>query len=201
MMTPYFLLKRPKELDDRSCRLDYILESLAQKGVKIYIILYMEPKIALNNDSQFVQLYLQELNPNIKVLRHPNYILIPFLWSHHEKMVVIDQKLAYTGGFDLCYGRWDTQQHHLHNEENIWKGADYCNFRIADIYKPRNFLYSNLDTLNEPRMPWHDIGIQIRGLSVLDLVRHFIQYWNFVNFQTKFNERELLLQTGRHSII
>jgi phospholipase D1/2 len=51
MMTPYFLLKRPKELDDRSCRLDYILESLAQKGVKIYIILYMEPKIALNNDS------------------------------------------------------------------------------------------------------------------------------------------------------
>lgn len=50
-------------------------------------------------------------------------------------------------------------------------------------------------------MPWHDIGIQIRGLSVLDLVRHFIQYWNFVNFQTKFNERELLLQTGRHSII
>lgn len=51
MITPYFLLKRPKELDDRSCRLDYVLETIAQRGVKVYIILYMEPKIALNNDS------------------------------------------------------------------------------------------------------------------------------------------------------
>lgn len=54
MLTPYLLLKRPTELDDRSCRLDYVLESIAQKGVKIYIIIYMEPKIALNNDSEYV---------------------------------------------------------------------------------------------------------------------------------------------------
>jgi phospholipase D1/2 len=59
MLTPYFLLKRPCELDDRSCRLDYILENIAQRGVKIYIIIYMEPKIALNNDSEFVEYYLE----------------------------------------------------------------------------------------------------------------------------------------------
>lgn len=28
-------------------------------------------------------------------------------------------------------------------------------------------------------MPWHDIGIQIRGKSVIDLKRHFTQYWYF----------------------
>lgn len=31
---------------------------------------------------------------------------------------------------------------------------------------------------------------------MIDLTRHFVQYWNFVNFQTQFNDRELLLQAG-----
>jgi len=30
-------------------------------------------------------------------------------------------------------------------------------------------------------MPWQDIAIQIRGDSVIDLLRHFIQYWYFVD--------------------
>ena len=29
------------------------------------------------------------------------------------------------------------------------------------------------------RMPWHDIAIQYRGDIVLDLLRHFVQYWYF----------------------
>lgn len=59
---------------------------------------------------------------------------------------------------------------------------------------------SNLDEKTQPRMPWHDIAIQIRGLSVSDLTRHFVQYWNFVSFQTKFNERELLMNSGHESV-
>lgn len=30
-------------------------------------------------------------------------------------------------------------------------------------------------------MPWHDIGIQLKGDAVIDLAKHFIQYWYFVN--------------------
>lgn len=30
-------------------------------------------------------------------------------------------------------------------------------------------------------MPWHDIAIMLRGDAVLDLARHFIQYWYFVD--------------------
>ncbi len=112
--------------------------------MKIYIILFKEPKIALNNDSKHAETYMKELSSNIKVLRHPNYILIPFLWSHHEKIIVIDQKVGFMGGFDLCYGRWDTKSHPVTNEQGLWKGADFCNFRISDIYTPRNFLMSNL---------------------------------------------------------
>ena len=32
-------------------------------------------------------------------------------------------------------------------------------------------------------MPWHDIALQVRGDAVLDLARHFIQYWYFVDSQ------------------
>ena len=41
-------------------------------------------------------------------------------WSHHEKMVVIDRKIAFLGGLDLCFGRWDTPEHRLNdNPENV----------------------------------------------------------------------------------
>ena len=44
-----------------------------------------------------------------KVLRHPDRVgadVNDFLWAHHEKIVVIDQAVAFVGGIDLCYGRW-----------------------------------------------------------------------------------------------
>ena len=90
MITPYFLLKRPNKIEDKQYRLDGVLEELAHRGVKIYIIAFMEPKMFVNNDSEHVQLYLESLHDNIKVYRHPNDT-IPLLWSHHEKMVIIDQ--------------------------------------------------------------------------------------------------------------
>jgi len=31
-------------------------------------------------------------------------------------MIVIDQKVAFIGGLDLCYGRWDTQNHQIVEE-------------------------------------------------------------------------------------
>ena len=51
-------------------------------------------------------------------------------------------------------------------------------------------------------MPWHDIAIQIRGSSVHDIARHFTDYWNFVNFQTKIDDdRELLNLAGiKHQV-
>ena len=47
--------------------------------------------------------------PIMKVIRHPDHNPASgvFLWSHHEKTVVIDQQIAFIGGPDLCFGRWD----------------------------------------------------------------------------------------------
>lgn len=74
--------------------------------------------MALNLDSQYTQDYLTSLSANIKIMMHPNYVLIPFMWSHHEKMVIIDQKIAFIGGLDLGYGRLDSKMHYLTDTES-----------------------------------------------------------------------------------
>lgn len=57
-------------------------------------------------------------------------------------------------------------------------------------------MMSNL-TFTEPKMPWHDVAIQLKGPSVNDIARHFTNYWNFVNLQTKIDDdRELLHLAG-----
>ena len=50
-------------------------------------------------------------------MRHPDRgtkaEMTEYLWAHHEKIVVIDQSIAFVGGIDLCYGRWDNKKHQL----------------------------------------------------------------------------------------
>lgn len=36
-----------------------------------------------------------------------------YYFSHHEKLCIVDNKLAAMGGLDACYGRWDTHNHPL----------------------------------------------------------------------------------------
>ena len=50
----------------------------------------------------------------VQVMRHPDHIKSSiYLWTHHEKTVVIDQRIAFLGGLDLCFGRWDDASHRL----------------------------------------------------------------------------------------
>ena len=68
--------------------------------------------MALNINSNHAKRSL--FHKNIKILRHPDHMKdqSSILWAHHEKLVIIDQTVAFFGGIDLCYGRWDN---HLHN--------------------------------------------------------------------------------------
>jgi phospholipase D1/2 len=56
-------------------------------------------------------------------------------WAHHEKLCLIDGRIAFMGGLDLCFGRWDTNQHsiadaHPSNIDNIiFPGQDFNNAR------------------------------------------------------------------------
>jgi hypothetical protein len=57
MITPYFLLQRPNSIGNKEFRLDGVLETIAKRGVKIFIIAFMEPSMVVNNDSEHVQLH------------------------------------------------------------------------------------------------------------------------------------------------
>uniref|UniRef100_F7FFG3 Phospholipase n=1 Tax=Macaca mulatta TaxID=9544 RepID=F7FFG3_MACMU len=83
-------------------------------GVRIFIMLYKEVELALGINSEYTKRTLMRLHPNIKVMRHPDHVSSTvYLWAHHEKLVIIDQSVAFVGGIDLAYGRWDDNEHRL----------------------------------------------------------------------------------------
>ncbi|KAJ3856607.1 phospholipase D [Lentinula lateritia] len=183
-LSPELQLRRPNK--DRY-RLDKLLESKAREGVKIFIILYQEVSSRTTpTDSNYSKQRLTALHPNIMVQRSPSHFQTgTFYWAHHEKLCVIDQAIAFMGGLDLCFGRWDTSQHVLiddpdTDQSQIWPGKDYSNPRVSDFFtlnKPEEDMY---DRSRIPRMPWHDVGLQVVGQPARDLARHFVQRWNYL---------------------
>ncbi|KDQ62566.1 hypothetical protein JAAARDRAFT_171033 [Jaapia argillacea MUCL 33604] len=182
-LSPELQLRRPG-MD--KYRLDRLLERKAKEGVKIFIILYQEVSSRTTpTDSNYSKQKLVNLHPNIMVQRSPSHFQTgTFYWAHHEKLCVIDQAIAFMGGIDLCFGRWDTPQHVVIDDPEegaeIWPGKDYSNARISDFHtlnKPDEDMY---DRSRVPRMPWHDVGLQVVGQPARDLCRHFVQRWNWL---------------------
>ncbi|XP_027021832.2 phospholipase D1 isoform X3 [Tachysurus fulvidraco] len=112
-LSPEIFLKRPV-VDGNTWRLDHVLKRKAEQGVKICVLLYKEVEVILGLNSEYTKKTLMGLHSNIMVIRHPDHVpSTSLLWAHHEKSVVIDQSLAFLGGIDLAYGRWDDSQHRL----------------------------------------------------------------------------------------
>ncbi|MGE3624076.1 MAG: VTT domain-containing protein [Bdellovibrionales bacterium] len=44
---------------------------------------------------------------------------------HHQKVVVIDDELAFVGGIDIAIGRWDYRSHHPRNMKRMDPGGTY----------------------------------------------------------------------------
>ena len=166
-----------------------ILYQCAIRGVKIYILIYAECSVALTLNSGHTQNILVSLHPNIQVERHPLNCK-SLLWSHHEKLVIIDQIIGYVGGLDLCWGRWDTHSHPIYEEVNIqqkynFPAIDYSNARIRDFKKVEEYLEESCDRkIFELRMPWHDVHSRLIGSVVADIARHFVERWNFAKLGT-----------------
>ncbi|WFD41697.1 phospholipase D [Malassezia psittaci] len=200
-LSPEFYIRRP---GTEEWRLDRLLQRKAQEGVRIYVILYNEVS---NNftptDSNYAKQRLMALHPNIYVQRSPSHIQTGTLyWAHHEKLCVIDEMIAFIGGFDLSFGRWDTAMHVLvddpyvdgspelptdpsfigpvkdRTEAQIWPGQDYANERVAEWHTLNKPEMDLIPRDKCPRMPWHDVGTQLFGQPARDLCRHFCQRWN-----------------------
>jgi phospholipase D1/2 len=107
-------------------------------------------------------------------------------WAHHEKLCLIDGKIAFMGGLDLCFGRWDTNSHPLvdvHPTDvslTLFPGQDYNNARIYDFEDVARYMNNKLDRTKSARMGWSDLSMCLQGPVVEDLRAHFAQRWNFI---------------------
>ena len=67
----------------------------------------------------------------------------PVAGSHHQKIVVIDDRLAFVGGLDLTNRRWDTPRHKADDPRRTFNGERYPPFHdvmVASTARRRRLL-------------------------------------------------------------
>jgi len=77
---------------------------------------------------------------------------LPLAASHHEKVIVVDDKVAYCGGIDLTLRRWDTREHRP--------------------VEPRR-----CDPNNKPYVPVHDVQMVVDGEAAEALAQRARERW------------------------
>jgi phosphatidylserine/phosphatidylglycerophosphate/cardiolipin synthase-like enzyme len=73
--------------------------------------------------------------------------------SHHEKLILIDGKVAFCGGIDLCNERWDSSSH---------------------LYEDSR---RSPDRKREKHGPYHDLAVQVRGSICAEIQNHVADRW------------------------
>lgn len=202
-LSPEIQLKRPAI--GENYRLDRLLQKKADQGVKVYILLYKEVEMALGINSFYSkQRLISECNKpeNIKILRHPDHAKAGvFLWAHHEKIVVVDQTIAFLGGIDLCYGRWDDHFHRLTDlgrtpEDDF--GSSFLSVTLATNALTTSIL--SLKLSDDKNNSCEDIMVQpspenikcntpeMERKSLFGTVKSRMNIWNFYSSEDSENE-------------
>jgi phosphatidylserine/phosphatidylglycerophosphate/cardiolipin synthase-like enzyme len=147
--------------DEKDYTLQNLLIQKAKQKVDIKIIVW-EPRAIVRKLPNSRKRGIEERHKKIEVIREAakrfgveDHITIrldskaPTLTSgFHEKIMIIDNQIAFCGGQDLSLGKWDTSDHEFDNP------------------------------LRDPGgEPWHDIHAMVKGPIVWDLIYHFNQRW------------------------
>ncbi|KAK4449922.1 hypothetical protein QBC34DRAFT_404245 [Podospora aff. communis PSN243] len=117
-------------------------------------------------------------------------------WAHHEKLCLIDGKIAFMGGLDMCFGRYDTNSHPIADahpgniDDIVFPGQDYNNARVYDFEDVQKWENNKLDRTKSSRMGWSDISISLSGPIVDSLAIHFVERWNYI-FDDKYTSRDV----------
>lgn len=112
---------------------------------------------------------------------------IVLFWAHHEKLCLVDNKIAFMGGLDACFGRWDTNSHPIADAHPgdlnaiVFPGQDYNNARVYDFSDVDNWNQNKLDRTKNSRMGWSDIALSLNGPIVGSLITHFVDRWNYIH--------------------
>jgi phosphatidylserine/phosphatidylglycerophosphate/cardiolipin synthase-like enzyme len=188
MLSPkYFLARNPNKYN-----LDDILVEKAKSGVKVYLLLWKDPGMIIDNGSSECEIHFNSFRePNLQVIRDPPAFGL-VIWSHHQKIGAIDQDVAFVGGIDLAYNRYEIPGEYplFDVDGDFFPGMDYVNplIRQINVGDYRQSLYNRV---REPRMPWNDIHCKIVGGSARDVSINFIERWNFAVLASKSDFRTM----------
>jgi phospholipase D1/2 len=189
--SPGLYLKRNPP--DPESQLDKVLVKKASQGIRIYIIIWSGNQLAYHLDAKQVRNYLNGLHPNIRAVTHP--LVMPMSWSHHQKFVVVDEDIAFLGGIDLAYNRYDDNRYLLTDPDEVnFPGRDYTNFsKFSECNQLPNEPPTNSVDRTVSRTPWHDIAVCVEGQAARDVAFNFIQKWNHIVKSANKKEREFLM--------
>ena len=100
-----------------------------RRRLRIHILDWDFPMV-FGTDREFPLLYGSSWKPHRRVqMCYDN--THPTIGSHHQKIVVIDDAIAFSGGLDLTCKRWDTRAHRAGDPHRVAEGEPYPPFHDA----------------------------------------------------------------------
>ena len=109
------------------------LNYLARRKRQLRIqVLDWDFPMVYGTDREFPLLYGTTWKPHRRIeLCYDN--THPTIGSHHQKIVVVDDALAFSGGLDLTCKRWDSRDHTANDPRRVSDGKPYPPFHDAMI--------------------------------------------------------------------
>lgn len=124
---------------------DVLLAVAKKKTVKIYVMPWDDTKPMVNYDTQTAAVLMSINNhPAVKkkvvevVLSESRAKENAIYFSHHQKQVIIDRKIAYVGGIDLSYGRFDDAKFSLNAGSAQRKMLNRYNPCVVPLHEIKN---------------------------------------------------------------
>jgi phospholipase D1/2 len=106
----------------------------ASKTLRVFVMPWSHSLPVETYDEQTATV-LRSIDPSrVKVLSSPSYAAInPRYFSHHQKQVVVDRKIAFVGGIDIAYGRYDDEKFDLKADSESRKGMNRYNGCVEPV--------------------------------------------------------------------
>jgi len=132
---------------------DLLMTLLERKPeLQVFVLLWRHaPIYALEREPALFGDHPWPEHPRLHFVRDSSH---PFAASQHQKIVVVDGKIAFCGGMDLSKWRWDTNAH--------------------DPDDPRR-----RDPSGEPYPPYHDLHMLVDGDAARALMDQFAARWRW----------------------
>lgn len=121
-------------LDGKRSLWQCLRQALSKPGLKVYVMPWLSPSGAVGTYDFETMLAVFQLNAGLSdgprafcmpAIQQSDMKGLGAVFSHHQKSVVIDNRIAYVGGIDLAYGRCDDNNFSL--DARSRKGNDAYN--------------------------------------------------------------------------